>query len=124
MDEEVAKWLEQAEKDMDDAEYLLKGGRLKFTLFACEQAVEKGLKALELERKGTVTKTHELTDLARAVALPEQLRPLLDELSDAYVATRYPVESAKDPDHETTQELLQHSKEVLTWIKKQLSDVS
>jgi len=41
MDNEVKKWREQAEEDIDSAKFNLEGGKYKVASFLAQQAVEK-----------------------------------------------------------------------------------
>ena len=47
MDEQVKKWIEKANRDIDSAKYNLKGNRFEEACFFAQQATEKALKALD-----------------------------------------------------------------------------
>jgi len=42
---EAARWLEQARRDLDDAEFAASGSRWNLACFLAQQAAEKALKA-------------------------------------------------------------------------------
>ena len=92
--------------------------------FLCQQAVEKALKALYLEKKG-VPRIHPLPDLlGKKLKLPARLLGNLRKLGPDFVIARYPDAAQGLPselyDRETAEERLRLSKEVLRWVEKAL----
>ncbi len=51
------RWFEQAEYDLDTALAMLESGRYLYVLFCCQQAIEKGLKAVIVEQTGNFPPT-------------------------------------------------------------------
>ena len=58
--EEVKRWWSKAEDDFDKAEILFKNKKYDGAVFFCQQAVEKGLKALTLKKQNKIKKIHDL----------------------------------------------------------------
>ena len=119
--EEFEKWFMQAKEDLSSAKYNFDGEKYYVAVFLCQQAVEKGLKALWLSRGNKLIKIHNLMVLGKNVDLPEKFLLAVRDLSGGYVnsrddmmiggipSTRY---SRKDSDI-----FIKLSEEVLEWIK-------
>lgn len=114
--EETARWLEKAGEDLSDAAYNLEGERFSTASFLAQQAAEKALKAVLIEREGKFPRIHDLKVLAAAAKTPEHLRARLRPLSEAYVAQRYP-DVAHDLDHTQAEGMLRLSEEVVAWCR-------
>ena len=85
------KWWEYAENDLDTARVLFRAERWDAASFHAQQAVEKGLKALLVQALGGLPpRVHDLVRLGELVGVPEEVLSELDDLSRAYVVTRYP----------------------------------
>ena len=63
----TAAWLLDAREDLESAAILLDHGKHRGACFHSQQCVEKGLKALLLERGQQPARTHDLVELLRAV---------------------------------------------------------
>ncbi len=95
MREATRKWVEQARYDLETARAMLAAERYLYVLFCCQQAMEKALKALILERSGEFPpRIHSLPRLAQScgLSLEEEVVEFLAELSAFYIQTRYPEE--------------------------------
>jgi len=86
-------WWEQAKRDLDHARHALRGGHFEWAAFAAQQAAEKALKALIMNRGGEPW-GHSVTGLTEA--LQEEV-PGLGEVLEAsnrldkhYIPARYP----------------------------------
>jgi HEPN domain-containing protein len=93
MRQETQLWVEDAEYDLESAKAMLDSGRLFFVVFMCHLTVEKLLKAVIVERQGAEPpRIHNLVGLAARgdVCVPEEHRPLVNELDGMSVITRYP----------------------------------
>ena len=91
--------------------------------FLCQQAVEKALKALYLEkRRESPGSTHSL--ILKKLKLPARLLGNLRKLGPDFVIARYPDAAQGLPselyDRKTAEERLRLSKEVLRWVEKAL----
>lgn len=117
---EAAAWLAKAEEDLADARYLADGGREGAAAFAAQQAAEKALKALLIEREGDFPRVHDLVKLARLLQAPPEVEAAGKRLSPAYVAYRYP-DAPADFAPGRGSELLKLAEEVVAWTKQMLS---
>lgn len=90
--EEIKKWLEKAEKDLDDAKFNFGGERFEVAAFLCHQAAEKSLKALFISKFESLWRIHDLKMLGEKVEAPEEILQLCDGLNPAYLETRYPLD--------------------------------
>lgn len=101
-EEEFRNWQEISELDEKAATDLFTLGNYPLSVFHCQQAVEKYLKAL-LYFSGKPQFSHSLTQLGNELAkrtgtpLPEEVATAFNELDFHYTASRYPgVTSLKD----------------------------
>jgi HEPN domain-containing protein len=72
---------------------MLDSGRYLYVVFCCQQAVEKALKAIIIEKTGELApRTHDLIRLSELSQLDfsDEQKSLFERLSDYYVKTRYP----------------------------------
>lgn len=117
---ETARWLAKAEEDLATARYLLEGGHAPAAAFHAQQAAEKGVKAVLLEREGRVQRIHSVLALGQQAKVPEHLLPPCRLLTPAYTAFRYP--DADEPvGEEDAEDLLRAAREVMAWVRSQLS---
>mgnify|MGYP001580382645 FL=1 len=66
MKDEAKTWLEQAEDNLKDAEYLYIGSRYSMSVYCCHKALEKILKACIVQFANQLPpKSHNLDALAR-----------------------------------------------------------
>lgn len=93
MVERSRDWIEQAERDLVNARYELKGGFNEWACFISQQAAEKAVKAV-FQKLGAEAFGHSVSGLMEK--LPQNVRPrraLMNaarELDKAYIPTRYP----------------------------------
>ena len=89
----VRQWLDKAAADFDAAEQLsAHGGRFReIVAFHCQQAVEKYLKALLVQRQVEFPKTHDIAKLLDRVATV--IADIAESLRDADVLTPFGVEA-------------------------------
>lgn len=93
--DEACRWLQQAQEELCDAEDLRGRGRFYLSLFLCQQAAEKALKAFLHARTSsqTVLRMHSVYELGKMAA---ELDPAFAAVGDAgkldtyYIPTRYP----------------------------------
>jgi HEPN domain-containing protein len=117
------EWLNQAEYDMDTAEFMFNGGRYFYAVFMCHLSIEKALKGLYQKRFDEMPpKKHNLVYFLNKLNLkpPETIGKFIVKLNEANVATRYPeelTELQKNFTQPVVREMLSKSKEVLAWIK-------
>ena len=123
--EEFEKWLEQAEADMSGAVYNFDGKKYYIAAFLCEQAIEKALKALMIKKGQKLIKTHDLFLLSNKVGLPDNFSSDLNDISGAYIDSRYcsnlggciPSEVF---DAVQVRKFINTTEEILEWIKKKI----
>ena len=69
-EEKVKYWIDLSDRDLDTAEYLIKGGHNLYVGFMCHQAVEKILKRYFTKiKEDTPPFTHDVTGLAQKTGL-------------------------------------------------------
>lgn len=123
MKQEVKNWWLQAKDDLEKARLLLDGRKYDGAAFFSHQAVEKGLKALYVEKYNDLLKIHDLVKLAREVGAPIEIVTKCSIITPVYFEVRYP-EGDEPPfnkvDLAKAQELIVLSEEVLKWIEKEL----
>lgn len=92
--EEARRWLRQAEKDLDDARFVLSGRRYNLACFLAQQAAEKAVKGLLYALGAEDVWGHSVAELCRdAASLAPDFEPLVSQgavLDKYYIPTRYP----------------------------------
>ena len=121
-------WMDIADDDLEAAEHCYIGKRFLWSMFMCQQALEKAIKAMYFERTGTTPpKKHDLISLAGSAGILDQCikdtKDLLRRLSLYYIETRYPdkrsaLEAKCSQEH--TKEILDRSMEAVKWLKSML----
>lgn len=122
---ETKLWWAQAKRDMKIAEANHADRNYEASVFFCEQATQKALKALILHRTSKAPpKIHNLSELGRLVGMEVRMMDFLAELTPHYMITRYP-----DAAGAVTTELyngrislrfLRGTKKVLAWCRSRL----
>lgn len=124
---ETQLWMEDADYDLQSAQAMLESGRYFFVVFMCHLTIEKLLKALIVERQGREPpKVHNLIGLAARAGLtiPAEFRPLINQLDNMSVVTRYPDGRRAIADmltHERTTALYEGTVEFGQWLKQELT---
>lgn len=118
-------WFEQAKRDLNNADYLLKGGRFEATAFMCQQSLEKGFKALILKiKKDSPGPIHSLVRLGILARAPSKFNGFLRSLSAEYIMSRYPDVAEGVPyklySREVVFDYVVKCQEVLKWIHTQM----
>ena len=91
--EEGRRWLLQAERDLDDAEFCLSGKRYNLACFLAQQASEKALKAFLYAKGEEYVFGHSVAELLkRAIEYDESFKDCRNAsvLDKYYIPTRYP----------------------------------
>lgn len=125
MRKEAGRWWQQALKDLESAEKNLQVEEYYLVAFLCQQAVEKGLKALYIDRLGeSPGATHSLLFLGKKVEIPTEFLTFLRKMTPDFVLARYPDAADGVPyelyDRDIAGERLNFAKKVLEWIQGQL----
>ena len=115
----------QANKDLDTARHCISSQDYYACAFFCHQAVEKGLKALYIEkRRASPGTTHSLIYLASEVDMPDDFFSFLRQLTPVFVTTRDPDAAYGVPyelyDRTIAGEILDKSSEVIEWIASRI----
>jgi HEPN domain-containing protein len=120
------EWFKQADYDMKTAEYLFTGRRYIYSVFFCHLALEKALKGLYEKRLSEIPpKVHNLLYLIEKVGLelPDDLFKWIFALNRVSIPIRYPEDlrkMQKEYNNKKTKEIIQTTREILKWLKKQL----
>jgi HEPN domain-containing protein len=121
-------WLNIAEEDLQAAEWSFKGDQFLWTVFMCQQCIEKTLKALYIHNKKEIPpKKHDLLSLSKSSNIFELLNDdiidLFTYLNLYYIETRYSEkreELKAKCNKENTFKILNQTKEVFEWLKNML----
>jgi HEPN domain-containing protein len=117
------EWLQQAEYDIETADYLYEGERYFYAVFMCHLSIEKALKGLYVKKfSKTPPKTHNLIYLIEFINIdiPENLYDVVFTLNRISVPARYPDNLQtilKEFNKLKTIKVIEQSKEVLKWLK-------
>jgi HEPN domain-containing protein len=104
-EESVAKWLKQAEHDLEMAEKNIPIKGYDVCAFLAQQSVEKVLKAVILLNGKQLPRTHYIDELARVLQLPENIMDAVLDLVPDYTFARYPDVADHVPFAEYTEEI-------------------
>ncbi|MEW6534490.1 MAG: HEPN domain-containing protein [Candidatus Auribacterota bacterium] len=122
MKEETKRWLEKAKSDLKQAKDNVQIKNYDLASFLSQQSTEKALKAYQLQREETFSKTHDILFLAKRLGLPGDLLEKCDKLNPVYIETRYPDASGQFEEFtkEESLEDIRIAEEVLAWIETHL----
>ena len=91
---EGARWLRQAERDLEDAQFLRDNGRHNLACFQGQQAAEKALKAYLYHKRVEDVWGHSLLDLCEDAKLFDMMFDIVKsdarQLDKYHYITRYP----------------------------------
>jgi HEPN domain-containing protein len=115
---EAKNWLNFALRDLRSAQ---KNYEIEeyHVAFLAQQAVEKALKALLIEREGSFPKIHDLTQLAKTLNVPNDILELCASVTPAYMATRYP-DVSSEFSRDEVKEIVEYAGKVVEWVEKEL----
>ena len=117
--DESREWLQKAERDYRTAKVNFEQKIYDAAAFFCQQAAEKGLKAVYIKKFRVLMKTHDLNFLGGKLKLSRVLREACDELNSYYAETRYPDVQAEF-DRETAAHAIEKAGKVLLWVNEKL----
>lgn len=128
MNDRIKYWLELSEYDLDTAVAMLQTQRYLYVGFMCHQSAEKAFKAvLSSKTEQFPPKIHNLIRLAEQCelleVLPEEYKKLIFMLNPLNIESRYPTykeEMLKQLTLEKCKEIINNTKELISWIKAQL----
>lgn len=123
-------WIKAAELDLKTAKSLSEKAEFSAPVaFHAQQAAEKSLKAIILEKKLLISKVHDLRKLAKeAEIVQDNILDKLKYLNRFYNPTRYPDAAAGSleeglPTSEQAEEALKGAEEVVEFSKNQLRNL-
>jgi HEPN domain-containing protein len=119
------EWYFQSDYDLETAFDMFRSGRMVYCIFMCHLSLEKALKGLLLKNTGEFPiRTHSLIYFVEKMdlKLSDPYYEFLFMLNKISVPTRYPDDLRKlsqSYSEERTLAILNQTKEVQEWIKKQ-----
>ena len=123
MKKETKLWLDYANESYEDSLYNWKGHRYGNTAFCCQQALEKILKAILVEKGILPPKSHDLIRLVKLAKLKLNAKQAeeLNALTRHYFIVRYPDLNRKFyRNKKVTEKALNMLKEYYIWFQKEL----
>ncbi len=123
---EGRRWFLQAERDLDDAEFNLSGGRYNVACFLAQQSAEKALKAYLFSKGAEEVWGHSVAELCKDAQTFDpafsQLDPKASPLDKYYIPTRYPNAlpggiPSKAFDENDAKNAIRLTKEVIDFVK-------
>jgi|SRR3990170_775157 len=114
------EWLRRGRRYLRVAQSVLDAGFADAASFYAQQAAEFALKALQLHRSGTVTKTHDLPRLAARVSAPTRIVNLATLVTYAYVAARYPDVPGTRITRRRAEAYLDAARRIVRWVRRQM----
>jgi HEPN domain-containing protein len=125
--EKVQKWIDRVNYDYETAEAMFQTGRYIYSIFMCQQAIEKcfkGLIAYYNEEVFPIHNLRRLAELARVInELTDEKVRKLDYLSQFYLNARYKediVELSKKSSKDITLEFLNFTQDIIKWLMKKI----
>ena len=121
------EWLNQADYDLDTAEFMFRGKRYFYAVFMCHLAIEKALKGVYHKRSGRIPpKTHNLEFLLDKMKLepPDEMKVFITSINQQNVTTRYPedIRTVQETyNRSTARSILTQAKETVRWIQLEFS---
>jgi len=118
----VQEWLAYAERDLHGAQSLLAGGDYAWALVLCQQAIEKALKALILQKTEEMPpRSHRLLQLAEwaDVEFSGERAELVSDLDLSYMESRYPgigIEPGEGLDDDVVAQYVAETEEIVAWL--------
>ena len=127
MQEDIDVWTRQSARDMKTAQNCQAEGDFYAAALFCQQAAEKGLKAMIMSRTGKpAPKSHKLKLLGEMVGAPVEVLTALTAVDPAYLLARYPDATDRaEADRYSkghSDSLITKTREVLEWIKSQMRE--
>lgn len=119
----IQMWLDRVEYDMDTAKAMLQTGRWIYSIFMCQQSLEKCLKALIAYQDKEIVPIHNLRRLAEIASIihefDESTLVKLDFLSNYYINARYKEDLnqlSKGINETLVQDFIQFSEGTIAWL--------
>ncbi len=121
-------WLNIAEEDLQAAEWSYKGEQFLWSVFMCQQCIEKVIKAIYIYKNDDIPpRKHDLLSLSKSADifsfLSEEYVDLFAYLNLYYIETRYSEkreELKTKCNKQNTLKIINQTKEVFQWLKSKL----
>lgn len=127
MKKDTELWIQYAEENITSAVVLLASGLYNPSLQNSQQAVEKFMKAVVIERAAGMSKTHSIRELATRLESLDVVHGLSDDdidlLDSIYLPSKYPVMSVLPdfmPDADVCRQCIQIAESVKDAVMKAL----
>ena len=128
MTDKIKYWINIAEYDLETAQVMLDGRRFLYVGFMCHQVVEKMLKAyFVFINNENPPYIHNLSLLAEKSGIleimTEEQKDFMDLLEPLNIEARYPKDKMRllrSLNSELCKDILQKTRDLCQWIKKQL----
>jgi HEPN domain-containing protein len=128
IDEKIKYWFELADYDYETAEAMLNSKRYLYVGFMCHQTIEKILKALFVKTIQEIPpKIHSLSILIKKIGIENEIYSqftlIIDKLEPLNIEARYPTykdELTKLLTKDYCLEIINETRQLLTWIKMKL----
>ncbi len=125
MRQEAKLWWTQSKRDMKIAEHNHERRDYEASVFFCEQAVQKAIKALLIHRtQKAPPKIRNLVELGKMVGCDKKMLDFLSGLAPHYMMTRYPdaagVPTTEIYDGRMSRMFLRGAKRVIAWCRNRL----
>ncbi len=119
----IQMWLDRVVYDMDTAKAMLQTGRWIYSIFMCQQSLEKCIKAFIAYQDKEIVPIHNLRRLAEIASVihefDESTLMKLDFLSNYYINARYKEDLnqlSKGINETVVQDFIQFSEETIAWL--------
>jgi HEPN domain-containing protein len=119
MREEVKNWLIRAERDLKASRDSFNAGNYEWACFQAQQASEKSLKALYINKYKSLLKIHDLVLLAKKLNAPEDIVVSCSKINPSYVNARYP-DLSEHYSEDDANNIINLAEKILEWTKKNL----
>ncbi len=122
---EAYRWFKRAQKDIEDAELLLKESQtVENAALLVQQAIEKYLKGFLIYHNRELEKIHDLITLINYVTeidnAFEEFVPPLRKITNFYFESRYPIAYEAEYTREEVKQSLKKAKKLIALIKEKV----
>ncbi len=126
--EKISKlWLDRVTYDLDTAKAMLQTGRLIYSIFMCQQALEKCFKAFLAHQNREIIPIHNLRRLAELTGVIHEMGETtlreLDFLSSYYINARYREDLqqlSRGITDSVVRDFIQFSEGVIEWLYQKM----
>ncbi len=125
MNDETRQWLRYADENLQSAQLLSNHGLFNPCLQNAQQAIEKSLKAVLIERSIPLKRTHSINELANILAESGMTFGLTEEdcdlLDSNYLPSKYPLGSVLpdfEPDADVCRQCVRIAERVIELVRQ------